>query len=107
MVDGEPWFVGKDVAEILGYERPTKATKEYFAGNKIYIFPCCENLIREIKSYRWGEGDIPVKKDDHALDELRYYVMSRPHKSAPIAPLNAIQKDKERLIRRLKTKGGN
>ena len=81
--------------------------KEYFAGNKIYIFPCCENLIREIKSYRWGEGDIPVKKDDHALDELRYYVMSRPHKSAPIASLNAIQKDKERLIRRLKTKGGN
>lgn len=24
-VDGEPWFVGKDVAEILGYERTTKA----------------------------------------------------------------------------------
>ena len=80
--------------------------KEYFAGNKIYIFPCCVNLIKEIKSYRWGEGDIPVKKDDHALDELRYYIMSRPHKSAPIAPLTAIQKDKERLIRRLKNKGG-
>ena len=24
-IDGEPWFVGKDVAEILGYERATKA----------------------------------------------------------------------------------
>lgn len=24
-IDGEPWFVGKDVAEILGYERPSKA----------------------------------------------------------------------------------
>ncbi len=80
--------------------------KEYFAMNKIFIFPCCENLIREIKSYRWGEGDIPVKKDDHALDELRYFIMSKPRKSAPIARLTAIQKDKERLIRRLKGKGG-
>ena len=24
-IEGEPWFVGKDVAEILGYERATKA----------------------------------------------------------------------------------
>ena len=24
-IDGEPWFVGKDIAEKLGYERPTKA----------------------------------------------------------------------------------
>lgn len=27
--DGEPWFVGKDVAEILGYERPTKAVADH------------------------------------------------------------------------------
>lgn len=27
-IDGEPWFVGKDVAEILGYERPTKAVAD-------------------------------------------------------------------------------
>ena len=26
--DGEPWFVGKDVAEILGYERTTKVISE-------------------------------------------------------------------------------
>lgn len=24
MVDNEPWFVGKDVAEILGYANPRK-----------------------------------------------------------------------------------
>lgn len=24
-IENEPYFVGKDVAEILGYERPTKA----------------------------------------------------------------------------------
>ena len=26
--DGEPWFVGKDVAEALGYKEPTKAARE-------------------------------------------------------------------------------
>lgn len=28
-IDGEPWFVGKDVAAILGYERTTKAVVEH------------------------------------------------------------------------------
>lgn len=28
-IDGEPWFVGKDVAEILGYERATKAVVDH------------------------------------------------------------------------------
>lgn len=26
LIDDEPWFVGKDVADVLGYERTTKAT---------------------------------------------------------------------------------
>ncbi len=43
----------------------------------IYIFENCPNLIRELKSYRFQPGsDQPYKKDDHALDELRYYMMS-------------------------------
>ena len=27
-IDGEPWFVGKDVAQVLGYERATKAVSD-------------------------------------------------------------------------------
>lgn len=27
-IDGEPWFVGKDVAEALGYERPTDTVRK-------------------------------------------------------------------------------
>ena len=27
-VNGEPWFVGKDVAEILGYEKPTDSVRK-------------------------------------------------------------------------------
>ncbi len=29
VIDGEPWLVGKDVAEILGYERTTKAIVDH------------------------------------------------------------------------------
>ena len=29
VIDNIPYFVGKDVAKILGYERPTKATVEH------------------------------------------------------------------------------
>lgn len=28
VIDGEPWFVGKDVAEILGYRNPSKAVMD-------------------------------------------------------------------------------
>ena len=27
-IEGQPWLVGKDVAEILGYERPAKAIQD-------------------------------------------------------------------------------
>lgn len=27
-IDGEPWFVGKDIAAALGYKEPTKAVRE-------------------------------------------------------------------------------
>lgn len=28
-IDGQPWFVGKDVAKSLGYERSTKAIQDH------------------------------------------------------------------------------
>ncbi len=29
IMDGQPWFVGKDVAEILGYANPQKAIRDH------------------------------------------------------------------------------
>ena len=56
-------------------------------------------MIREIKGYWWGNADVPIKKDDHAMDELRYYIMSRPEAHEPQKPkLNEIQRHKEKLI---------
>ena len=70
----------------------------------IYIFNTCIRLISEIKGYFWGSGDAPKKANDHALDELRYYLMSRPKKSPPKQEKTVIQKDKERMLRRIKNK---
>lgn len=67
----------------------------------LFIFSSCVHLISELKGYRWGSGDSPRKADDHSLDEMRYYLMTRPKKSRP-EEKSFIQKDKERRIRRLK-----
>lgn len=81
--------------------------KEYLKHDNnlpnIYIFNTCKHLIRELKGYMWGENEVPIKKDDHALDELRYFVMSLPSErklGADSEILNAIQKDKRRLQRK-------
>jgi len=56
-------------------------TSEMSKGNLV-ILDKCKNLIREIGGYVWdskaaekGE-DEPVKKDDHAIDALRYAIAS-------------------------------
>lgn len=74
--------------------------KEYFSCGKLFIFSCCVNLIRELKTYWWGKGDNPIKKDDHALDALRYYIMTKP-RAIKVAPdsLSEIAKDKKKLMR--------
>ena len=80
--------------------------KSYLARDNglpnLYIFNNCVHLISELKGYRWGSGDSPRKVDDHALDEMRYYLMTRPKKSGSGEEKSVIQKDKERRLRKLK-----
>ena len=83
--------------------------KSYFKNDKLFIFKNCVNLIREIKAYRWGKEDVPIKKDDHSLDELRYYIMTKPKNNPPLEVKSDVYLNKQRLIRRLKNnsrKGG-
>jgi phage terminase large subunit len=60
-------------------------TSEMKKGN-LYVCAECTNTIREIESYVWDpkaaqQGyDEPLKKDDHAVDALRYVIAS--HKIA-------------------------
>lgn len=76
--------------------------KRYLKQKKLFVFKNCTNLIREMKSYWWGEGDTPKKYDDHCLDELRYYIMSKPENEFPEKVKSAITLDKEKKIKRLR-----
>jgi PBSX family phage terminase large subunit len=46
----------------------------------LYVSPRCENTIREFETYTWDRTkdetgkDRPLKRDDHAMDALRYLV---------------------------------
>lgn len=108
----------KSVSELF-YERNIlvnpHVNKEMFSGiarvksylntqnglPNLYIFSCCPQMIREIKGYFWGKGDNPEKHDDHAMDELRYYLMSKP-KAAAVREDSEVKREKDKLIRQLR-----
>ncbi len=92
--------VNKDL--FSGISKVKSYLKDSTGRSRLFIFKNCPNLIREIKSYFWGSNDVPIKKDDHCLDELRYYIMSRPENAKKPYEKSVITKDKDRLIRRLK-----
>ena len=111
----------KSVAELF-YERGilvnTCVNKDVFSGISrvksylargngtpdLYIFSKCRRMISEFKGYCWGAGDSPVKRDDHAMDELRYFVMTRPAPAERTEELSPVARDKLRRIRRLHKK---
>ena len=84
------------------------AVKERFKARppRIVIFRNCVHMIREVKGYHWGNGDLPVKEDDHAMDELRYYLMSKPQaKRLPKREEPPWEKYKNKLIAIRKRQG--
>ena len=76
--------------------------KNYLLGEngvpRLYIFSTCVNLIRELKAYKYAADDTPVKRDDHALDELRYYLMTKPHNALPAREKGELLRFKEKLL---------
>ncbi len=91
--------VNKDM--FSGISRVKSYLKNINGEVRLKIFSTCTNLIRELKNYWWSESDNPIKKDDHCLDELRYYIMSRPENKKESETKNAIQKHKDKLIRKI------
>lgn len=54
-------------------------TARLLQDGTIRIHRCCKDAIREFKLYRWDENcteDRPVKDNDHAMDDTRYFVMT-------------------------------
>lgn len=46
-INNEPWFVGKDVANILGYERPTKAIQDHVDDEDKDAIPIQDSIGRK------------------------------------------------------------
>ena len=57
---------------LNGIRRTSSALKE----GRIKICDCCADSVREFSLYRWseGKGDSPKKENDHAMDDIRYFV---------------------------------
>lgn len=54
-------------------------TARYLQAGIIKIHRSCKDAIREFGLYRWDEDateDRPVKENDHAMDDTRYFVMT-------------------------------
>lgn len=56
-IDGDPWFVGKDVAEALGYEEPGSAIRQHCRGGVKYT-PILDSLGRKQETRIISEPDL-------------------------------------------------
>ena len=59
-------------AVLPGIQLVARLLKE----GRLQIGSACADTIREFQLYRWQEGaeqDMPVKEDDHAMDDVRYF----------------------------------
>ncbi|MBO5104875.1 MAG: PBSX family phage terminase large subunit [Ruminococcus sp.] len=59
---------------VTGIRHVSTALKQ----NKLRFHESCKDIIREFSLYRWNEKsgtDVPVKENDHAMDDMRYFVM--------------------------------
>lgn len=57
VIDGDPWFVGVEVATLLGYAKPGLAIKAHCRGAAIYS-PIPDALGREQETRMITEGDV-------------------------------------------------
>ena len=72
---GKYRIIKADNDVLKGINRVCQALKD----NEIYISPDCTDAIREFSIYRWDNDikrDAPKKENDHAMDDIRYFVQS-------------------------------
>lgn len=70
---GKFTVVKADNDVLTGIRRVSSALKQ----EKIMFHESCHDTFREFALYCWNEksgGDIPLKENDHAMDDIRYFV---------------------------------
>ena len=88
--DGEPWFVGKDVAEALGYNNTSKAIITHVADEDkiIKMLPNSQNGKTVGKTYIINESGlyslILSSKLEKAVDAAAGHLLMRPTGSRPL-----------------------
>lgn len=87
---------------LVGLQKVRKYICDANKNRKLFIFKNCVNMIREIKSYTWGNDEAPIKKDDHSMDELRYYIMNKSEQFESKPTSSETLKYKQKLINNLK-----
>lgn len=68
--------VRKAVNEVLP---GIATTARYIQDSTIKLHRSCKDAIREFGLYRWDDKateDKPIKENDHAMDDIRYFVMT-------------------------------
>lgn len=81
-IDGKQLFVmyedlGLDIMPAINArEAGIYRVWELLSQGQLKIFSTCQNLLREYATYRRDKNGNVVKSNDHALDALRYAVMS-------------------------------
>ncbi|MDE6678824.1 MAG: PBSX family phage terminase large subunit [Ruminococcus sp.] len=59
---------------ITGIRHVSTALKQ----NKLRFNESCRDIIKEFSLYCWNDksdNDVPIKENDHAMDDMRYFVM--------------------------------
>lgn len=76
--------VAKAKNEVLDGIRTTAG---YLQNGKVKIHRSCKDSIREFGLYRWDEEkteDKPIKENDHAMDDIRYFCQTILQRYFPI-----------------------
>lgn len=75
---------GKAINDVSGGIR---VTADYLKSGKVVICRGCMDARRELELYRWDEGrgdrEAPVKANDHAMDDMRYFCAELKRRGDP------------------------
>lgn len=74
---------------ISGINRVCQALK----NGEIFFSPACTDTVREFSIYRWDNSirrDAPKKENDHAMDDIRYFVSTVLNKSEVSLPFASV-----------------
>lgn len=123
LIDGEPWFVGKDIATALGYSKPTDAIRKHVAAEDrgisktetpsftqdmvvisesgLYSLILTSKLPSAKKFKHWVTSEVLPSIRKHGAymtAETLYKTMSEPRELAKLFTALADEKDKSRKL---------